>query len=194
MSQDPLRRKIVRISAIAGGASAAAAFVPFLGQLAIRKLSPPAGAVVDVKLDGIVPMQLLTVDWQGQPVWILRRTPAMLASLPALREQLADADSEHSTQPPYCRNEARALKPEWFVAFGLCTHLGCAPTARFQPGSAEGMPADWRGGFVCPCHTSTFDLAGRAFKNREAKLNLAVPPYRFVDAATLRIGEHHHDA
>jgi ubiquinol-cytochrome c reductase iron-sulfur subunit len=112
----------------------------------------------------------------------------MFASLEASHD-LIDPFSDHSKQPAYARNAHRSLVPELFVAIGLCTHLACAPTLRLKPGSVEGMPPAWRGGFVCPCHTSTFDLAGRAHRNREAKLNLAVPPYRLVGDNLLRIGE-----
>lgn len=189
-ADDRLRRKIIKISAIAGGSVAAAAFVPIVGSMILRQQQVPAGAQVEVELGRIAPGSMLTVDWLGKPVWILHRTPAMLATLDQQRDRLVDPDSQRSLQPDYCRNPQRSIKPEFFVAVGLCTHLGCTPAPRFRPGADEGMPADWTGGFLCPCHTSSFDLAGRAFRDREARDNLVVPPYRLL-ADRLRIGEHH---
>ena len=190
-ADDRLRRKIIKVSAIAGGVAAAGVFVPIAATMIIRKQLPAEGDHVDVDLARLAPGQMITVDWLGKPIWILHRTAAMLATLSVVREALADPDSERSSQPDYCRNEQRSLTPEFFVAVGLCTHLGCAPIPRFRPGADEGMPADWAGGFLCPCHTSTFDLAGRAFKNREARENLLVPPYRLLADRRLRIGQHH---
>lgn len=184
----PARRDVLKIVGLAAGGSAAAALAPFVGHALLHRKTIENGGIVEVDVAQLPAAQLLTVDWQGQPVWILRRTPAMLASL-ASPQNLTDPASEHSRQPAYARNPQRSLAPELFVAIGLCTHLGCAPTLRVKPGSAEGMPADWRGGFVCPCHSSTFDLAGRVHRNRMATENLAVPPYRLVDENRLRIGE-----
>ena len=181
------RRKLLKIAGMAAGATAGLAILPFAGQMLVHRKTTENGEIVDVNLTKLPAGQLLTVDWMGQPVWILHRTPEMIATLakPAL---LVDPESERSRQPAYAKNPQRALKPEYFVALALCPHLGCTPSARFKPGANEGMPAEWPGGFLCPCHTSTFDFAGRAHANREAKTNLSVPPHRFVDG-TLRIGE-----
>jgi ubiquinol-cytochrome c reductase iron-sulfur subunit len=184
----PARRDVLKIVGLAAGGSAAAVLAPFVGHALIHRKTIENGGIVEVDVAQLPAGQLLTVDWQGRPVWILRRTPAMLASL-AASQDLTDPASEHSQQPEYARNPQRSLVPELFVAIGLCTHLGCAPTLRIKPGSAEGMPVDWRGGFVCPCHSSSFDLAGRVHRNGMATENLAVPPYRLVDENRLRIGE-----
>lgn len=187
------RRQVLRLSAGAAGAAALATLVPFVGQALIHRKTTANGEIVEVDLSPLPPGQVLTVDWLGKPVLIARRTPAMIARLdaqtPAERSALADPDSEQSKQPSYARNAWRSLKAEFFVAIALCPHLGCTPTPRLLPGTAEGMPDQWSGGFLCPCHTSTFDLAGRAHKDREAKQNLGVPPYRFLGEQTIRLGE-----
>lgn len=182
------RRQMLKVAGAAAGGAAALTIAPFLGKILLERKSTETGEIVDVDLTPLSPGQLLTVDWQGQPVWILRRTDEMLATL-AAEDQLIDPQSEQSRQPHYAKNRHRSIRPDYFVAFGLCPHLGCTPTPRFRPGSDEGMPANWRGGFLCPCHTSTFDFAGRAHGGREAKRNLDVPPYRFLSDQRLLIGE-----
>ncbi|MGB8435335.1 MAG: ubiquinol-cytochrome c reductase iron-sulfur subunit, partial [Burkholderiales bacterium] len=132
------------------------------------------------------PGQRMIVEWRGKPVWIVRRTKQMLENLPKVDSQLSDPDSKRPNQPPYARNEARSIKPEVFVVIGICTHLGCSPTDKFQVGE---LGPGWEGGFFCPCHGSKFDLAGRVFKNMPAPDNLVVPPYKFVSDTSVRIGE-----
>jgi len=189
------RRKVLRLSAGAAGIVAAATLVPFVGQALIHRKTTENGEIVEVDLASLPAGQFLTIDWLGKPVWVMRRTEEMIARLAQIKDpDLADPDSAFSRQPAYARNGFRSLKPEFFVAFALCTHLGCTPAARFRPGKDEGMPESWGGGFLCPCHTSTFDLAGRAHKNREAKENLAIPPYRFLADNQIRIGEDPPDA
>ena len=192
------RRKVLRLSAGAAGIAAVATLVPFVGQALIHRKTTENGEIVEVDLSNLPPGQVLTVDWLGKPVMIARRTPEMLALLAkdeaTARTALADPLSDQSRQPAYARNTLRSLKPEIFVAFALCTHLGCPPAPRFKSGNAEGMPENWSGGFLCPCHTSTFDLAGRAHKNREAKENLGIPPYRFLGEQKIRIGEDPSDS
>jgi len=130
-----------------------------------------------------------TVEWRGKPVWLMRRTPEQLAALRGHDAELADPASERDQQPAYARNPARAIRPEVFVAVGICTHLGCSPTA-VAAGSANPSVGDhWPGGFFCPCHGSTFDLAGRVFKNKPAPTNLEVPPHRYLSDTRLLIGE-----
>lgn len=182
------RRRLLRMAGLAAGASAGLAILPYVGYTLIHRKTVESGEIVEVDLAPLPPGQLLTVDWQGRPVWILRRTAEMLATLQA-ETRLVDPNSEHSKQPAYAKNVTRSIRPEFFVAVGLCPHLGCAPQARFRPGADEGMPAGWRGGFLCPCHTSTFDFAGRAHAGREAKSNLAVPPHHYLADGRLRIGE-----
>ena len=187
------RRKVLRLSAGAAGIAAAATLVPFVGQALIHRKTTENGEIVEVDLSTLPPGQVLTVDWLGKPVMIARRTPEMLAAMAkdeaTSHSHLTDPLSERSRQPAYTRNALRAIKPEFFVAFALCPHLGCTPSPRFKAGAAEGMPDNWTGGFLCPCHTSSFDLAGRAHKNKEAKENLGIPPHRFLDEKKIRIGE-----
>lgn len=189
------RRKALRLSATVAGGAALATLAPFVGQALIHRKTTANGEIVEVELGALDAGQLLTVDWLGAAVWVVRRTPEMIAQLAATPlAELADPASEHSRQPTYARNPGRSLKPEFFVAFAMCTHLACTPIARFRPGSAEGMPGSWPGGFICPCHSSLFDLAGRVYKHREAKQNLAIPPHHFVSEHLLRIGEDPADA
>lgn len=158
-----------------------------------REAQAAAGITVDI---GDLPAgQKRVVQWRGKPVWIVRRTPAMLAALQQLDPaELADPDSRRTRlpTPAFARNVWRSRRPEVFVCVGLCSHLGCAPIDRFQAGAQAGLPGDlpahWPGGFVCPCHGSTFDLAGRVFKNKTATDNLEVPPYVFLSDTQLWIG------
>ena len=192
-TRKPARRKVLRLSAGAAGAAALVTLVPFIGQALIHRKTTENGEIVDVDLSNLPAGQVLTVDWMGKPVLIARRTAEMLAQLAkdeaTALTALTDPTSDRSKQPAYTRNAIRSLKPEIFVAFALCPHLGCTPSPRFKFGSSEGMPENWTGGFLCPCHTSSFDLAGRAHKNREAKENLGIPPYRFLSEQKIRIGE-----
>jgi ubiquinol-cytochrome c reductase iron-sulfur subunit len=132
--------------------------------------------------------QMLRVKWRGKPVWVVRRSPEMMAALPSLNEVLRDPDSNESEQPDYCKNPERAVKPEFFVAVGICTHLGCSPTYRPDVAPAD-LGGDWKGGFFCPCHGSRFDLAGRVYQGVPAPLNLAIPPHQYLSDSQLLIGE-----
>ena len=135
--------------------------------------------------------QKMTVEWRGKPVWIVHRTKEELDALPKHDDELADPKSERKTYPipENCKNEWRSIKPEILVLIGICTHLGCSPSDKFQPGAQPSLPDDWPGGWLCPCHGSTFDLAGRVFKNKPAPDNLEVPPYKFLSDTRLLIGE-----
>jgi len=132
---------------------------------------------------------MIRVEWRGQPVWVLHRTPEMLEDVKKMDSRVADPNSDGSTQPDYAKNEYRSAKPEYLVLVGICTHLGCSPTAKLQAGAESGLGSDWLGGFFCPCHGSKFDLAGRVFKDVPAPRNLVVPPYKFVSDSRLIIGE-----
>jgi len=132
---------------------------------------------------------LMSVEWRGQPVWVLHRTPEMLKDIKEMDPKVADPASDGSTQPDYAKNEYRSVKPEYLVLVGICTHLGCSPTAKLQAGADSGLGPDWLGGFFCPCHGSKFDLAGRVLKDVPAPRNLVVPPYRFVGDARLVVGD-----
>jgi ubiquinol-cytochrome c reductase iron-sulfur subunit len=150
-----------------------------------------AGAPVEVDISAMKPGELLRVEWRGKPVWVVRRTPEMLESLKQTESQVADAESARKAYPTpeYARNQYRSIKPEYFVAVGICSHLGCSPSDKFQTGAQPSLPDDWAGGFLCPCHGSTFDLAGRVFKNKPAPDNLEVPPHTYLSDTRLLIGE-----
>ncbi len=149
------------------------------------------GAAVEVEIGALQPGEKLTVEWRGKPVWIVRRTPEQLAALPKLDTQLADPNSDRKAYPTpeYAKNAARSIKPEYLVVVGICSHLGCSPSDKCQAGPQPSLPDDWTGGFLCPCHGSTFDLAGRVYKNKPAPDNLEVPPHMYLSDTKLLIGE-----
>ena len=186
---DSGRRRLVVATAAVGGVGAIAALVPFLSSMLPSERAKAAGAPVEVEIGTLGAGQMMTVEWRGKPVWIISRTPQMLETLPKLDDSMADPKSEKNMQPEYCRNEVRSIKPEIMVAVGICTHLGCSPSAKFKPGAGEGMDRDWLGGFLCPCHGSTFDFAGRVFKNKPAPDNLEVPPHMYLSEKRILIGE-----
>jgi len=147
-----------------------------------------AGAPVEVDISKIETGQLIRVAWRGKPVWILNRTPEVLATLKTLDSELRDPLSNESDQPPSSKNPGRSIKPEIFVAVGLCTHLGCSPT--FRPEIAPNdLGEQWKGGFFCPCHGSWFDLAGRVYRGVPAPSNLEIPPYRYITDTRIIVGE-----
>lgn len=151
-----------------------------------------AGAPVEVDISDLAPGQMKTVEWRGKPVWVLRRTPEMIAELPKLDSKLADPKSQRNPDeftPEYARNETRSIKPEYLVAIGICTHLGCSPTTKLQAGPQPSLPDDWQGGFLCPCHGSIFDVAGRVYKNVPAPDNLPVPRHMYLSDTKLVIGK-----
>ena len=186
---DAERRTLIHATAAAGGLAAVGAAVPLVSSLAPSERARSLGAAVEVDIAGLPPGGMLTVEWRGKPVWIVRRTPEMLQSLQGLEAQLADPASAKDQQPDYARNTHRSIQPEVFVAIGICTHLGCSPTA-VAPGAPQSvLGAGWPGGFFCPCHGSTFDNAGRVYRNKPAPTNLEVPPHRFLSATRLLIGE-----
>lgn len=183
---DPARRRWIAAVSAAGGIGVVATAVPFVASMAPSERA--LGAPVEVDMAGVGPGELLSVAWRGKPVWVLHRTPAMLKALGGHDQLLADPGSTRiEQQPEYARNQWRSSRPEILVLVALCTHLGCVPTFRPEPGAAD-IDASWPGGFYCPCHGSKFDLAGRVFKNVPAPSNLEVPPYRYVDASRLLIG------
>ncbi len=162
--------------------------VPFLSQMQPSAKAMAAGAPVEVDISKMEEGQLLRVAWRGKPVWILNRTPEALKTLSEVEGELADPSSNESIQPASSKNAVRSIKPEIFIAVGLCTHLGCSPT--FRPEIApHDLGADWKGGFFCPCHGSKFDLAGRVYRGLPAPTNLDVPPYRYVTDTHIIIGE-----
>ncbi len=189
---DQGRRTWVAITAGAGAIGGVAMAVPFVAAFAPSERAKAAGAAVEADISALKPGEKMTVEWRGKPVWIVRRTKEQLDSLKSIDGQLADPQSKRNPgelTPEYARNESRAIKPEYFVAVGICSHLGCSPSDRLQAGPQPSLPDDWRGGFFCPCHGSTFDLAGRVFKNKPAPDNLEVPPHMYLSDTLLLIGE-----
>ncbi len=188
---DQGRRTWIAITCGAGAVGGVATAIPFVSTFAPSERARAAGAAVQVDISGIQPGEKLTVEWRGKPVWIVRRTPEQLASLQKLDSQLADPNSARTQYPTpeYARNTHRSIKPEFFIAVGICSHLGCSPSDKLTPGPQPSLPDDWAGGFFCPCHGSTFDVAGRVFKNKPAPDNLEVPPHMYLSDAMLLIGE-----
>ena len=183
------RRRLIVATAAVGGAGAVTAMVPFLSSMLPSERAKAAGAPVEVDIGTLAPGQLLTVEWRGKPVWIINRTPEMLETLAKLDGSVADPKSENKQQPDYCKNATRSIKPNLLVAIGICTHLGCSPSSKFKKGAEDGMPADWMGGFLCPCHGSTLDFAGRVFKSKPAPSNLEIPPHTYLSETRILIGE-----
>ena len=188
---DPSRRTWITIACGAGALGGVAVAIPFVSTLSPSERAKAAGAAVQVDIAGIKPGEKMTVEWRGKPVWIVRRTPEQLASLRVTDALVVDPKSERTAYPTpaYAKNDVRSIKAEYWVGIGICTHLGCSPSEKFQPGPQASLPDDWKGGFLCPCHGSTFDMAGRVFKNKPAPDNLEVPPHMYLSDTTLVIGE-----
>jgi ubiquinol-cytochrome c reductase iron-sulfur subunit len=195
MSQDatdPSRRVWVGTACAFGAVGGVAVASPFVASFAPSERAKAAGAAVEADISALKPGEMATYEWRGKPVWIVRRTPEQVAALPKLDGKLADPQSKRNPDaltPEYARNEHRSIKPELLVAVGICSHLGCSPTARLAPGAQPSLPDDWQGGFFCPCHGSMFDLAGRVYKNVPAPDNLEVPPHLYLSDTKLLIGE-----
>ncbi len=184
---DLARRCFLRRATTAvGGIGLAATAVPFVEYWLPSVDTEAAAAPVTVDISAIQPKQQLTVSWRGQPVWIIRRTQEMIDDLPKLNNELRDPDSLEDQQPDYAKNIYRAIKPEYFIAVGVCTHLGCIPT--YRPDVSSISP-DWLGGFYCPCHGSRYDLAGRVYKGVPAPLNLVIPRYMYTNEHEIIIGK-----
>lgn len=182
------RRTWMLATGAVGAAGVLATAVPFVSSFAPSERAKALGASVEVDIGDLLPGQTKTVEWRGKPVWITRRSPEMLAALQGQEAQLADPQSQREQQPGYAQNATRSRTPEVFVAVGICTHLGCSPTAVPRGSNNPSLDAGWAGGFFCPCHGSTFDGAGRVFKNKPAPTNLEIPPHYFADANRVVIG------
>jgi ubiquinol-cytochrome c reductase iron-sulfur subunit len=172
---------------VTGGAGAIATAIPFVASFKPSARAQALGAPVTVDISKLELGALLRVEWRGRVIFVLRRTPEMLATLGTDAGMLRDPESEEPQQPGYAQNEHRSIKPEVLVIEGVCTHFGCAPAPRFEVGPAD-LGADWPGGFFCPCHGSKFDLAGRVFTGVPAPTNLLVPPHRYLNDSTILIG------
>jgi len=186
---DESRRKfLIAATAGTGAVGAVLTAVPFVASWNPSESARAAGLPTEVDLSKIEPGQMATFFWRKKQIYVVKRTPDMLASLPNHNDELKDPDSKESDQPDYTKNGQRAIRPDVLVLIGTCTHLGCLPKTRFTPNDASVMP-NWPGGFFCPCHGSKFDLAGRVLKDVPAPTNLRVPPYKFLSDTRLLIGE-----
>jgi ubiquinol-cytochrome c reductase iron-sulfur subunit len=183
------RRSALISTCVVGGAGTVAVAVPFVLSFEPSERAKAAGAPVEADLGSIAPGELKTVEWRGKPVWLLRRTPEMLESIKKTDDKVADPKSLRTAYPTpkYAKNEFRSIKPEFLIVVGICSHLGCSPKGPFGAGANPQLGADL--GFVCPCHGSTFDLAGRVFKNKPAPDNLEVPPHKFLSDTLVLIGD-----
>jgi ubiquinol-cytochrome c reductase iron-sulfur subunit len=182
------RRFLIAATTAVGGAGVIAATAPFVASMLPSESAKAAGAPVEVDISKIKPGDMMTQEWRGKPVWIINLTKEMSETLAKDVSELSDPMLEVATQQPdYCKNETRSIRPNLVVLVGICTHLGCSPLPKLQPGGDMG--ADWLGGFFCPCHASKFDLAGRVFKGSPAPTNLVVPPHKYLSDSVLLIGD-----
>jgi len=191
---DTGRRHFLTVATVATAAAGAAfVAVPFLASWKPSARAKAMGAPVELDISRLEPGGLVKVEWRGKAVFVVRRTPELLATLKASEGVLRDPGSLESEQPEFAKNPERALKPEYLVVVGVCTHLGCAPLDKFTPGDVS-VSADWIGGFFCPCHGSKFDMSGRVYRDVPAPTNLPVPPYRFVSDTRILIGAESENA
>ena len=189
---DNSKRTWLIATSCAGVVGGVAAAVPFVSTFEPSERARAAGAAVEVDISNVKPGEKMTVEWRGKPVWIIKRTPEQLAALTKNDPLLADPNSKRKADeltPVYARNEGRSIKTDTLVVVGICTHLGCSPSDKFQAGPQPSLPDTWSGGFLCPCHGSTFDMAGRVYKNKPAPDNLEVPPHMYLSDTRLLIGE-----
>lgn len=185
------RRFLTAVTTGVGAVGGIAAVVPFVASMNPSERAKAAGAPIRVDISKMETGQMLREEWQGKPVWIVKRSEEMMASLDAVEDKLLDPRSEVAAQQPaYVDPEFRSVKPAILVVVGICTHLGCSPVQNFAIGAESGLGEDWRGGFFCPCHGSKFDLAGRVYKGVPAPTNLVVPPHRFETDTTIVVGEN----
>lgn len=183
------RRFLTTTASVVGGAGAAATTIPFISTLSPSAKTKAIGAPIEVDISELQPGELKIVQWQGKPVWILRRDEASLNGIESLDGEVRDPASNEEQQPEYAKNEYRSVKPEYLIVLGLCTHLGCSPTfVNAEAGSSHNL-SNWKGGFFCPCHGSRFDLAGRVFKGVPAPTNLVVPPHMYLSETKVLIGD-----
>ena len=187
---DEKKRRLLLIATTgAAGIATLGVAAPFVASWFPSARALAAGAPVEYDISRIEEGQQITVEWRGKPVWILKRTQEMLDLLSKHDALLVDPESKEDQQPAYIKGPARSIKPDIFVAVGVCTHLGCSPTLKKEIGAASDMGAEWPGGYYCPCHNSRFDLSARVFKGSPAPKNLVVPPHRYASDAVVVIGE-----
>jgi len=183
------RKLLLGVTSAVGAVGVVGVATPFVRSWMPSAKARAAGAPVEVDISQLAAGQKVVVEWQGRPVWIVKRSEQALANLNKVEDKLQDPDSEVPQQPEYAANKHRSIRPDVVVLLGLCTHLGCSPVYRPEVGAADLGGDEWLGGFFCPCHGSKFDLAGRVYKNVPAPTNLEVPPYRFVSDNVLVVGE-----
>lgn len=191
---DPSRRGLIVATCAAGGVAGLATAGAFVSTFQPSERAKAAGAPVEVDISDLKPGDMKVAEWRGKPVWILKRTPEMMDSLAKTEDKVADPKSEKPYQlpmPEYCKNQhrSRAEHKDVLVAVGICSHLGCSPSKKFTPGAQPSLPDDWAGGFLCPCHGSTFDLAARVYKNKPAPNNLDIPPHMYLSDTKILIGK-----
>ncbi len=182
------RRFLTAATSVVGAVGAGFIAVPFLKSWNPSEKAKAAGAPVEADIGKLEPGQMMRVKWRGKPVWVVHRTEKNLADMEGLVGSLADPNSDQPQQPEYCKNAHRSRKPDYLVAVGICTHLGCSPTYRPEVAPHD-LGADWVGGFFCPCHGSRFDLAGRVYSGVPAPTNLVIPPYQFLTDTQLLVGD-----
>jgi len=182
------RRMLTTAMTVVGAVGAGFASVPFLSAMEPSAKTKAAGAPIEVDISKLEVGQLIRVEWRGKPIWLLKRSQESLESLSSLEGFLKDPNSDESTQPASAKNRARAIKPEIFLAIGICTHLGCSPTYRPEVAPKD-LGKNWKGGFFCPCHGSRFDLAGRVYKGVPAPTNLEIPPYKYLTDTRILVGK-----
>ncbi|MBE9515652.1 MAG: ubiquinol-cytochrome c reductase iron-sulfur subunit [Proteobacteria bacterium] len=189
-SMSRTRRQLIALTSAVGAVGTGFAAVPFVMSWTPSERARAAGAPVEVDISKLEAGQLMTVEWRSKPVWILHRTPEMLAGLEKLSDEMVDPESRVEQQPDYVTGIARSIKPEYLVLEGICTHLGCSPQQPIKAGAVDALSLgdDWPGGFFCPCHGSRFDLAGRVYKNVPAPTNLPVPPHKYLSDMRILIG------
>ena len=191
---DSKRRTWLIATGCAGCVAAGGAAVPFVDSLAPSAKARAEGGPVDVDISSLRPSEKMTVLWRGQPVWVFKRTPEMLATLKTTESEVADPMSKRTDfpTPVWAQNIDRAQEAhkDILVVVGICTHLGCSPVEKFKAGPQPSLPDNWVGGFFCPCHGSTFDFSARVFKDKPAPANLVVPPYTYLSDTRLLIGEY----
>ncbi|RPH63379.1 MAG: ubiquinol-cytochrome c reductase iron-sulfur subunit [Burkholderiales bacterium] len=188
---DSSRRTAIGLTCAAGAVGTVAVAIPFIRSMSPSEKAKAAGAPVEVDISTMKPGDMKRAEWRGKPVWVVRRTPGMLETLKKTEGKVADPGSLRAAYPTpdYAKNQYRSINPEFLVVIGICTHLGCSPIDKFEGGGDPSLPADWAGGFLCPCHGSLFDLAGRVFSNMPAPDNLEVPPHYYLSDSRLLIGE-----
>jgi ubiquinol-cytochrome c reductase iron-sulfur subunit len=182
------RRFLTAATSVVGAVGAGYVIYPFLASWSPSEKAKAAGAPAEADISKLEPGQMMRVKWRGKPVWVVYRTEQNLRDLSAIVDRLADPNSELPQQPPYCQNEYRSIKPQYLVAIGICTHLGCSPTYRPDVAPADLGP-EWVGGFFCPCHGSRFDLAARVYKGVPAPSNMVIPPHQFLSDTQILVGD-----